>query len=439
MHYPNQSNSRRSYRPQPQILNWPIGSQYSLIKQIGSGSYGVVCEAIHNPTGTTVAIKRISHLFDDVCVGKKLLREIAIMGYLDHPNVIRILDIVLPQDLDTFNEIFIVMEYAESDLKKICKSPIYFDNKQIKRVLYNIICGMKYIHSANIIHRDLKPANILINTDFETKICDFGFARTLPEEEEVYSTYSIDVEFVSESRSDIDRTNSMPLNGSRNMIQPLRQRSNTFSSRKKLTGHVVTRWYRSPELILLEKHYTQAIDVWSIGCVIAELCGMDRHNYPAFYDRKPLFPGGSCFPLTPDMKVLETNTGFSCSSSDQIHHILNILGTPNYKETNFLSDEKAKIYLRSFEYRHKIDIKCIFPNTDHELISLMERMLKFNPHHRINFEQALDCAYFDNVRERTKEIDADIPVYFDFEDDDCIDVSRLRYYFIREIRKYHSI
>jgi mitogen-activated protein kinase 1/3 len=438
MHYPNLPSTRRRYRPQSQLLNWPLGSDYSLVKQIGSGSYGVVCEAIHNPTGTTVAIKRISHLFDDVSIGKKLLREIAIMGYLDHPNVIRILDIIPPKDPDFFNEIYIVMEYAESDLKKICKSPIYFDNKQIKRVIYNILCGMKYIHSANIIHRDLKPANILINTDFETKICDFGFARTLPEEAEIYKTYSMDVEFVS-GRSEIPRTHSLPLSGSSEPSQPCRRRSNTIVPKKNLTGHVVTRWYRAPELILLEKNYTAAVDVWSIGCVLAELCGMERQNYPAFYDRQPLFPGGSCFPLTPDMKVRESSSGFPCSNSDQIQFILNILGTPSYKETEFISDEKAKMYLRSFEFRRKVDFRSLYPSSESEVISLMERMLRFNPNHRISFQRALSSSYFEDVRDESKEMDADIPLHFDFEEDDCIDISTLRYYFLREIRKYHPI
>lgn len=70
--------------------------------------------------------------------------------------------------------------------------------------------------------------------------------------------------------------------------------------KRELTGHVVTRWYRAPELILLEKDYGAAIDIWSVGCIVAELLGMMKENAPTYLDRKPLFPGKSCFPLSPD-------------------------------------------------------------------------------------------------------------------------------------------
>lgn len=84
----------------------------------------------------------------------------------------------------------------------------------------------------------------------------------------------------------------------------------------ELTGHVVTRWYRAPELILLERDYSRAIDVWSVGCIFGELCGMLRENAPTFMDRSPLFPGNSCFPLSPDHTTKMRRAGFPSSKSD---------------------------------------------------------------------------------------------------------------------------
>lgn len=86
--------------------------------------------------------------------------------------------------------------------------------------------------------------------------------------------------------------------------------------RRELTGHVVTRWYRAPELILLEKDYGPAIDVWSIGCIFAELLGMMKESAETFVDRKPLFPGKSCFPLSPDRTVKAKKGSFPFSKND---------------------------------------------------------------------------------------------------------------------------
>jgi mitogen-activated protein kinase 1/3 len=86
--------------------------------------------------------------------------------------------------------------------------------------------------------------------------------------------------------------------------------------KRELTGHVVTRWYRAPELILLEKDYGPAIDMWSVGCIFAELLGMMKESAPTYLDRKPLFPGKSCFPLSPDRNAREERKGFPFSKND---------------------------------------------------------------------------------------------------------------------------
>ena len=109
------------------------------------------------------------------------------------------------------------------------------------------------------------------------------------------------------------------------LIKSKDQRKNM---KRELTGHVVTRWYRAPELILLEKDYGAAIDIWSIGCVFAELLGMMKESAPTYLDRKPLFPGKSCFPLSPDKATKEERSGFPFSTNDQLNVIFEVIGTP---------------------------------------------------------------------------------------------------------------
>jgi mitogen-activated protein kinase 1/3 len=108
-----------------------------------------------------------------------------------------------------------------------------------------------------------------------------------------------------------------------------------------LTGHVVTRWYRSPELILLEKDYGEAIDIWSVGCIFAELLSMMKENAPTFMDRKPLFPGQSCFPLSPVNEPVTKKNGFPVSTNDQLNVIFDIVGTPEEADVSFVTDGKA--------------------------------------------------------------------------------------------------
>lgn len=109
--------------------------------------------------------------------------------------------------------------------------------------------------------------------------------------------------------------------------------------KRELTGHVVTRWYRAPELILLEKDYGPAIDMWSIGCIFAELLGMMKENAATYLDRKPLFPGKSCFPLSPE-KTQQTKhrKGFPYSTDDQLAIIFQVIGTPEEDDISFVTD-----------------------------------------------------------------------------------------------------
>jgi mitogen-activated protein kinase 1/3 len=125
-------------------------------------------------------------------------------------------------------------------------------------------------------------------------------------------------------------------------------RTERMQLKRELSDHVVTRWYRAPELILMEKDYGPGIDMWSVGCIFAELLNMMAENVGNIKDRKPLFPGKSCFPLSPDKKIVERKNGFPLSANDQLSVIFGVIGTPNDEDKSFVLDKLALEYLNNF-------------------------------------------------------------------------------------------
>jgi len=184
----------------------------------------------------------------------------------------QLLDIIVPNGSDpsNLNEVFLVLEKEESDLRQFmkCGANLSFGQQHVKTVLYNLLCAAKFLSSANVIHRDLKPANILINRFCQVKLCDFGLARSLPE---------------SLAHRKPDATKKQ-------------------KKTRCLSSHVSSRWFRSPEIILIEKEYDQGVDIWSIGCILYELITFSMLSQkPELAPKKvsALFPGDFCYPLTP--------------------------------------------------------------------------------------------------------------------------------------------
>lgn len=208
--------------------------------------------------------------------------------------------------------------------------------------------------------------------------------------------------------------------------------------KRELTGHVVTRWYRAPELILLEKDYGPAIDVWSIGCIFAELLGMMKENAPTYLDRKPLFPGKSCFPLSPDKKATEKRHGFPFSNQDQLAVIFQVLGTPNEDDISFVTDQKAQEYLNSFSKIERQNIGEIYKGCGEEGIDLLEKFLQFNPYFRISVDDCLSHPFFATVRKPEKELVAVEKIKFDFEKE-MLDKDKLRQLILEEVDYFKEL
>jgi cyclin-dependent kinase-like len=203
---------------------------YVLEEKIGEGTYGEVFKARHLETGKQVAIKKFKDNYDDEYVRKTALREIRILKELKHDHIVNLIEVFRDQ-----GKILLVFEYVDRTvLDEIENSPNGLDEMGAKKIIWQLLRSVAFIHDHNIIHRDIKPENLLLSKNGVLKMCDFGFARPLVNNNQDYTDY------------------------------------------------VSTRWYRAPELLIGDQNYGKAIDVWAIGCLYAEII-----------TGEPLFPGDS--------------------------------------------------------------------------------------------------------------------------------------------------
>ncbi|ORM39663.1 Mitogen-activated protein kinase 7 [Babesia sp. Xinjiang] len=419
---------------------WELPDKYKVIDIVGSGSYGQVCRAFDIENQRYVAIKRIHKVFEDLIDCKRILREIAILNRLDHPNVVKVLDIVVPTDLDNFNVLYVVLEIAASDIKLLIRSPAFLNDNHIRLLMYNLLCGVNYLHALGIFHRDLKPANCLVNRDCSVKICDFGLARTVALNRETSTLESHCSLTARELEDEMSQGNLLRLQSSsarlvdyNDELAHFQQRRMNETYTRQLTGHVVTRWYRAPELILLQENYTAAIDVWSIGCIFAELLNMVKANMPDSSARSPLFPGTSCFPLSPHNK----NSAEKAKDHDQLNVIFNVIGTPNEEDIAAIAKPEVRRYVKMFHPRKGIDLYKRFKGTPPPAIHLLQQMLTFNPEKRITAADALKHEYFQNFY-KPQHVEAPVEkLTVPFNDWINMSESQLRYAFLREIQRYH--
>lgn len=150
--------------------------KYEYIKQIGIGAYGIVISCLDTETGEKVAIKKITNAFEDLVDAKRIYREIKLLKFLKHENIISLIDVPIPENKN-FEDIYIITDLMETDLHRVIYSKQELSDEHIQHFLYQILKAVLYMHSSNIIHRDLKPSNILVNKNCDLKICDFGLGR----------------------------------------------------------------------------------------------------------------------------------------------------------------------------------------------------------------------------------------------------------------------
>eukprot|EP00928_Gymnodinium_smaydae_P084323 TRINITY_DN6759_c0_g1_i1.p1 TRINITY_DN6759_c0_g1~~TRINITY_DN6759_c0_g1_i1.p1 ORF type:complete len:503 (-),score=111.87 TRINITY_DN6759_c0_g1_i1:71-1510(-) len=263
----------------PRTRTPTLPAHLTVNKQLGKGAYGEVFLCDDQRTGVQVAVKWIRDFARDPIFGKRIYREIRLLAALDHPNLLKLADL-LPVPSPTFNDIYIAMPYMHCDLHKVIHSKMQLSSGHAEAFVCQILRGLKYLHSAGVVHRDLKPANVLVNKDCTLRIADYGLAR---------------------GRS---------------------------SGEEQLTDYVVTRWYRAPELMLMPSGYFEAVDLWSVGCIHVELLS-----------RKPLFPGENHVDM---LKRIARTLGFSRerdlawlpahgSARDQVLDFVELLGLPDWQ------------------------------------------------------------------------------------------------------------
>ncbi|KAL7108302.1 hypothetical protein ACP275_06G104300 [Erythranthe tilingii] len=292
-------------------------------EKIDEGTYGTVYMAKDNKTGETVALKKVKMDAEKEGFPVTSLREINILLSLHHPSIVDFKEVVVGSKIDN---VYMVMEYMEHDLKAFMEMMIRpYSQSEVKCLMLQLLEGIKYLHDNWVLHRDLKTSNLLLNNRGELKICDFGLSRQYG--------------------------------------RPL----------KPYTPLVVTLWYRSPELLLGAKEYSTAIDMWSLGCIMAELL-----------TKKPLFNGDS--------------------EIDQLRKIYKILGTPN--ETIWPGLSKlpgVNANLGNHEYNLLRNVFRPTPSGSPVTVpsdagfDLLNKLLTYDPEKRITAEAALRHEWFREV------------------------------------------
>jgi len=286
---------------------------YQKIDKIGEGTYGVVYKAKNRATGRLVALKKIRLETESEGVPSTAIREISLLKELDHPNVVSLIDVI-----HTNKKLYLVFEYIDMDLRKFMDSlgndsmPLAL----VKSYIWQLLQGVAFCHAHRVLHRDLKPQNLLVDRNGAIKLADFGLARAFGVPVRIY------------------------------------------------THEVVTLYYRPPEILLGAKYYSTAIDVWSLGCIFAEML-----------TKKPLLPGDS--------------------EIDQLYKIFQFLGTPN--EENWPGLSALPEYQPVFPVwkRKNIGHEIGLPNNSDAVI-LIEKMLIYEPSRRIPAKKALQSKFFDD-------------------------------------------
>ncbi|KAJ1031086.1 hypothetical protein NDA18_002305 [Ustilago nuda] len=343
-----------------------IDNAYEITKDLGQGAYGCVAAATHRSTGESVAIKKITNVFTKKILTKRALREIKLLRHFrGHKNITCLYDMDII-DPTNFNEVYLYEELMEADLHAIIRSGQQLSDAHFQSFIYQTLCGLKYIHFASVLHRDLKPGNLLVNADCELKICDFGLARG----------FETDPELAKQA-----------------------------GAGGFMTEYVATRWYRAPEIMLSFQNYTTAIDIWSVGCILAELLG-----------GRPIFKGRDYV--------------------DQLNQILHYLGTPSEETLRRVGSPRAQDYIRSLPYQPRIPFQRLYPQANPLALDLLERMLEFDPAKRISCEEALQHPYLAVWHDPADE--PTCPRRFDFGFESVDEVEGMKQLILEEVRSFRG-
>ena len=321
--------------------------KFEIIQKLGKGAYGIVWKVIEKSSKKTVALKKVFEAFHNSTDAQRTFREIMILQRLNnHENIIKLRNVIKAEN---HKDIYLVFEFMETDLHKVIKAGIL---KKVHKqyIIYQLLKGIKYIQSGDIIHRDLKPANLLINSECLLKIADFGLARSVNQCEE----------------------------------------KDTI-----MTEYVATRWYRAPEIVLGSNNYSKAVDIWSVGCILAELI-----------NGKALFPGKSTL--------------------NQIELILEVLGKPSYEDIISIESENALSIINSIEIKHRKGFSSFFKDQNPVTIDFLKKCLEFNPKKRITVDECLKHPFVAQFHDPSEETVLSKPILIPIDDNNKLTLEKYR-------------
>uniref|UniRef100_A0A3Q1H7G8 mitogen-activated protein kinase n=1 Tax=Anabas testudineus TaxID=64144 RepID=A0A3Q1H7G8_ANATE len=308
-----------------QKTTWDVPKRYTALQAIGSGAYGTVCSAIDQNNKEKVAIKKLYRPFQSLIHAKRAYRELRLLRYIQHENVICLLDVFTPDStLEKFQTFYMVMPFVAQDLGHIMKKRRLTD-RIITYLFYQLLRGLKLIRFN--ISPLIKCGKRNHNRNcycYCSQILDFGLAR---------------------------------------------------QTESEMTGYVVTRWYRAPEIIFNWMHYSQTVDVWSAACILAEMI-----------TGQVLFPGHD--------------------SIDQLKKILNMTGTPNPSLVQKMQSKDAQVYVQGLPPQKKKNFREVFPSMDKNAVNLLEGMLLLDPEKRLTAKQGLSHPFLAEYHDPESEPDS---------------------------------
>lgn len=367
-----------------------LEGQYEMKQELGHGAFGVVSLGVSTDKqqeltpGTKVAVKKMLDIFGNPSGTKRLIRELRVLRYLSHhPSITQLLDVKIPKphDLTKFSTILLIFECMDADLADHLKNPkVTYTEGMLKSIMKQILTGLKYMHSAGFVHRDLKPQNLLLldrganlNDDrWQCKLCDFGLARCIHRNENQPEIKAAQI--FTEEKADPNQLRA-------------------YKFQPKITKHVVTRYYRAPEISLLiqKRDKLPAIDIWSMGCIMGELLQMiPGQEQGVRGKREILLKGAADLVLSP-----RTFHNRPIISKQQLNVIFKFLGTPSQDYINKIKNADLRKWIQNQDYKEPEDLAKRFRKVSPECLDFMRQMLHYDVEDRYDVYQCLTHSWLD--------------------------------------------
>lgn len=303
-------------------LDADILGRYRVLTELGRGAYGVVWKVEEKASKQIVALKKVVGAFNNDVDAQRTFREVYMLQHISHKNVVRLLNVHRAKnDYD----LYLVFEYMHTDLYHVVYEGGILNDDHKTFVCFQLFVALLFLESLRIVHRDIKPANILIDKDCRIKLADFGLSRSV----------------------DVKSSEGEPI----------------------MTQYVATKLYRAPEVMLGAKYYSHPVDIWSVGCIIAEM-----------------------FMETPVVLMQSQNI------VEQLLRYFSIFGKPSPEDLDSISISRPLEILKHLNHNEHLSLAKVLGRNDKDLLDLITSCLEFNPAKRITARQAIEHNFFKKSR-----------------------------------------